>query len=188
MRGSRALWLTFSVAIAVALALIPLGVARSRSANAANDPTTSATSPGTTPTDWTTFTPTDQAFQVVGPTGAKTSVLTTSMGPADRAEFSGGAYSVTWLDMPLGVSDAEALQQGMVGLLRPLVGRVADEEVDLEDAGYPGFGLTITVENTTYDVRLFAAAGRLFQVVGSAPAGSATIAEASSFVDSFELT
>ena len=110
------------------------------------------------------------------------------MGPAHRAAFAGGAYSVTWLDVPFGVSDAEALQQGKVGLLRPLVGRVADEEMDLEADGYPGFGLTITAEGTTYNVRLFAAAGRLFQVVGSAPAGSTGVADATAFVDSFQLT
>ena len=100
------------------------------------------------------------------------------MGPAHQADFASGAYTVTWLDVPLGVTDTEALQQGKVGLLRPLVGRVADEEVDLTDEGYPGFGLTITVEGTTYVVRLFAASGRLFQVVGSAPAGSSGVADA----------
>ena len=54
----------------------------------------------------------------------------------------------------------------------PLVGRVADEEVDLVDEGHPGFGLLLTVGGTSYDARLFAANGGLFQVVGQAPAGS----------------
>ena len=187
MRGSRALWLTFSVAIVAALALVPLGVARSKAA-AALSSTSAAAPTGATPSDWATFAPTDQAFQVVGPAAVQTSVLNTSMGPAHKADFAGGAYTVTWLDVPLGLSDAEALQQGKVGLLRPLVGHVADEEVDLEDGGYPGFGLTITVGNTTYDVRLFAAAGRLFQVVGTAPAGSSQVPDATAFVDSFQLT
>ena len=186
MRGSRALWLSFSVAIVIALAVIPLGVARSRSAAAVSG----APAPAPVPSQagWVPFIPSDQAFQVLGPAGARTSVLTTSMGPAHRTDFAAGAYSVTWLDVPVGMSDTEALQQGKVGLLRPLVGRVADEEMDLEAGGYPGFGLTITVEGTTYDVRLFAAAGRLFQVVGSAPAGSSTVGDATAFVDSFQLS
>ena len=125
---------------------------------------------------------------MLGPAGAQTSILNTSMGPAHQADFASGAYTVTWLDVPLGVTDTEALQQGKVGLLRPLVGRVADEEVDLTDNGYPGFGLTITVDGTTYDVRLFAASGRLFQVVGSAPAGSSSVQDATAFVESFQLT
>jgi len=185
MRGSRALWLSFSVAIVAALALLPFGIARSRSAAAASP--SPSTAPGAQ-ADWTTFAPTDHAFQVLGPAGPQTSILNTSMGPAHRTDFASGAYSVTWLDVPLGVSDTEALQQGKVGLLRPLVGHVADEEMDLEANGYPGFGLTITVQGTTYDVRLFASAGRLFQIVGSAPAGSATVQDATAFVDSFELT
>lgn len=183
MRGSRALWLSFAVAIVAALALVPLGISRSR--DAAASPSTSVPAG---PSGWTTFTPSDHAFQVLGPAGAQTSILNTSMGPAHQATFASGAYTVTWLDVPLGVTDTEALQQGKVGLLRPLVGRVADEEVDLSDSGYPGFGLTITVDGTTYNVRLFAAAGRLFQVVGSAPAGSSGAQDAAKFVDSFELT
>ena len=182
MRESRAPWLGFAIAVVAAMALIPLGISRSRTAASpsANGPTG--------PPGWTTFSPSDRAFQVFGPAGAQTSILNTSMGPAHEADFASGAYTVTWLDVPLGVTDSEALQQGKVGLLRPLVGRVADEEVELTDNGYPGFGLTISVDGTTYDVRLFAASGQLFQVVGSAPEGSSSVQDAKAFVDSFQLS
>ena len=182
MRESRAPWLSFAVVVVAAMALIPLGISRSRTAAS---PSASAR---TVPPGWTAFSPSDRAFQVVGPAGAQTSILNTSMGPAHQADFASGAFTVTWLDVPLGVTDTQALQQGKAGLLRPLVGRVADEEADLTDNGYPGFGLTITVDGTTYDVRLFAASGRLFQVVGSASVGSSSVQDARAFVESFQLT
>jgi hypothetical protein len=182
MRESRAPWFIFAVAIVAAMALIPFEVSR---AHTAASPSAGAP---TGPHGWTAFSPSDHAFQVVAPAGAQTSILNTSMGPAHQADFASGAYTVTWLDVPLGVTDTEALQRGKAGLLRPLIGRVADEEDDLTDNGHPGFGLIITVDGTTYDVRLFAASGRLFQVVGSAPAGSSSVQDAAAFVESFQLT
>jgi hypothetical protein len=188
MRGSRGLWLTFALAIALALILLPLGIARSR-ANAAPHPSASAnaSSSSQTPVGWTAYTPDDGSFQVTGPSTVHASTLTTGIGPARRAEFGDGSMSVTWLATPAAGSDREALLAGKSSLLRPLVGRLADEEVDLVDAGHPGFGLLITIEGTSYDVRLFAANGRLFQVVGQAPAGSSAMANAIAFVDSFQL-
>jgi len=184
MRGSRGLWLTFALAIAAALIVVPIGVARSRanaSTRASPGPSVAAT-PG-----WRTYTPDDGSFQVTGPEQVHSSTLTTGIGPARRVEFGDGTLSVTWLDAPGFGSDAQALEAGKSSLLRPLVGRMADEEVDLLDNGHPGFGLLITIEGTSYDVRLFAANGRLFQVVGQAPAGSPQVADAIRFVDSFEL-
>lgn len=186
MRGSRRLWLTFALCLAATLFAIPIAVSRDRSAIAAS--AAGSASPGAaTPDGWTTFVPDDRAFSVSGPTDAKTAVLSTSLGPAKKTTFADGAYSVTWLALPTQLDDQQALEQGEVGLLRPLVGRLADEEASLDDEGAPGFGLVITIEQTTYDVRLFASGGRLFQVVGSAPAGSAQVADATAFVDSFDL-
>lgn len=186
MRGSRGLWLTFALAISAALVVVPIGVARSR-ANAAHgaspEPSTSAV-----PSGWAPYSPDDGSFQVTGPSGVQTSALTTGIGPAHRAEFGDGTLSVTWLNAPVAGTDAQALEAGKASLLRPLVGRLADEEVDLLDAGHPGFGLLITIEGTSYDVRLFAADGRLYQVVGQAPAGSPQVDDAVRFVDSFQLT
>jgi hypothetical protein len=184
MRGSRGLWLTFAVAIAAALVALPLGIARSR-ANASS--TTAAASP-TGPAGWARYSPDDNSFQVQAPGDADASTLTTGIGPARRVEFDSGSLAVTWLAAPSGASDTEALQAGEESLLRPLVGRVADEEVDLVDDGHPGFGLLLTIGGTSYDVRLFAANGRLFQVVGQAPAGSSQMDDAVAFVDSFQLT
>jgi hypothetical protein len=183
MRGSRGLWLTFGVAIAVALIALPVGIARSR----ANATPTAATTAAVTPTGWAPYIPDDGSFQVGAPGDAHTSTLSTGIGSARRVEFHGGALSVTWLAAPSDGSDAEALRAGEESLLRPLVGRVADEEVDLVDDGHPGFGLLITIAGTSYDVRLFAADGRLFQVVGQAPAGSPQMGDAIAFVDSFQL-
>ncbi len=189
MRGSRSIWLWFAVGVAVAVAVIPIGVARSRNAavlggDASSSAHASATAP---PAGWVPYTPADRSFTVTGPDGARASVLNTSMGPANQTRFGDGSYSVTWLRTAVGVSDSQALQQAKIGLLRPLVGRLADEEVDLEDNGHPGFGLVITVENTTYDVRLFAAEGKVFQVVGAAAAASTQLADAAAFVGSFQL-
>jgi hypothetical protein len=182
MRGSRRLWITFAFLIGMAVVAIPIGVARSRSAAARPSASAAPSHAG-----WAPYSPTDASFQVLGPAGAQTSVLSTGIGPAHRATFAGGSYSVTWLDAPVQGTDEEALQAGKESLLRPLVGRVADEEVDLVDAGHPGFGLLVTINGTSYDVRLFAANGRLFQVVGSAPSGSTEMSSAIDFVDSFEL-
>jgi hypothetical protein len=183
MRGSRGLWLTFALAVAAALVLLPLGIARSR----ANASPAATQAPSAVRAGWTTYTPQDGSFQVLAPSAARLSTLSTGIGPARRVEFGDGSMSVTWLTAPIGSSDASALQAGKESLLRPLVGRLADEEVDLVDDGHPGFGLLITIEGTSYDVRLFAANGRLFQVVGQAPAGSPQVADATAFVDSFRL-
>ncbi len=186
MRGSRRLWLTFALCLAATLFAIPIAISRDHSTAAGA--ATSTSSPGVaTPSGWTTFVPDDHAFHVTGPADAKTGVLSTSLGPAKKTTFDAGAYSVTWLAVPVGLDDQQALEQGEVGLLRPLVGRLADEESSLDDEGAPGFGLVITIEQTTYDVRLFASGGTLFQVVGSAPAGSAQVSDATTFVDSFDL-
>jgi hypothetical protein len=184
MRGSRGLWLTFALAIAAALIVIPSGVARSRSQAS----TGASTAPSTTPDGWKPYTSDDGSFRVTAPSDVRPSTLTTGIGPARRAEFGDGTLSVTWLDAPLAGTDSQALQAGKASLLRPLVGRTADEEVDLVDDGHPGFGLLITIEGTSYDVRLFAANGRLFQVVGQAPAGSPQVDDAIRFVDSFQLS
>ena len=66
MRGSRALWLSFAVAIVAAIALIPLGISRSRTAAASPSVSGPSGPPG-----WTTFSPSDRAFQVVGPAGRR---------------------------------------------------------------------------------------------------------------------
>jgi hypothetical protein len=185
MRGSRGLWLTFALAIAAALIVVPIGVARSRanaSTGASPGPSVAAAAQG-----WAAYTSDDGSFQVTGPAQVHPSTLTTGIGPARRVEFGDGTLSVTWLNASGFGSDAQALEAGKTSLLRPLVGRMADEEVDLLDNGHPGFGLLITIESTSYDVRLFAANGRLFQAVGQAPAGSPQVADAISFVDSFEL-
>jgi hypothetical protein len=184
MRGSRGLWLTFAVAIAAGLIALPIGIARSR----ANASPAAATASPAGPAGWAPYTPDDGSFQVEAPGDAHASTLTTGIGPARRVEFGGGSLAVTWLTAPSGSSDAEALRAGEESLLRPLVGRVADEEVDLVDEGHPGFGLLLTIGGTSYDVRLFAANGRLFQVVGQAPAGSAQMGDAIAFVESFQLT
>lgn len=186
MRGTRGLWLTFAVAIAAALVVIPLGAARSRG-NAAGG-ASARPSAAVIPAGWAVYSAVDGSFQLTGPSGVRVSGLTTGIGPAQRAEFGDGTLSVTWLNAPVAGSDAQALEAGKASLLRPLVGRLADEEVDLLDAGHPGFGLLITIEGTSYDVRLFAANGRLFQVVGQAPAGSPQVDDAVRFVDSFQLT
>src|SRR5215213_1642395 len=144
MRGSRGLWLTFALAIAAALIVVPIGVARSRanaSTRASPGPSVAAATPG-----WRTYTPDDGSFQVTGPEQVHSSTLTTGIGPARRVEFGDGTLSVTWLDAPGFGSDAQALEAGKSSLLRPLVGRMADEEVDLLDNGHPGFGLLITIE------------------------------------------
>jgi hypothetical protein len=186
MRGSRRLWLSFALCLAATLFAIPIAISRDHSLAAGA--ATSPSSPGvTTPSGWTAFVPDDQAFRVIGPADAKTAVMSTSLGPAKKATFDDGAYSITWLALPTGLDDQQALEQGEVGLLRPLVGRLADEESSLDDEGAPGFGLLITIEQTTYAVRLFASGGMLFQVVGSAPAGSAQVSDATAFVDSFDL-
>jgi len=171
----------------VALIAIPLGIARSRNAAVADGsgPSGPSTAP---PPGGSPYTALDGTFQVVAPAGARASVVTTGIGPARRVEFGDGSLSVTWLASPARGSDEASLQAGKASLLRPLAGRTADEEVDLEDAGHPGFGLLITLNGTSYDVRLFASDGRLFQVVGSAPAGSAQVDDAIRFVDSFHLT
>jgi len=183
MRGSRGLWLTFALAIAAALIVVPIGVARSRTPAAPPSSQSSAALPA----GWAAYTAPDGSFQVTGPTQVRSSALTTGIGPARRAEFGDGTLSVTWLNAPVAGTDADALAAGKASLLRPLVGRVADEEVDLVDDGHPGFGLLITIEGTSYDVRLFASNGRLFQVVGQAPAGSPQVDDAIRFVDSFHL-
>jgi len=182
MRRSRALWLTFSVAIVAAMIALPIGIARSRS-----DTTPAAAASPAAPVGWAPFTPDDGSFQIDAPGDARTSSLTTGIGLAQRVEFDGGSLSVTWLAAPSAASDAEALRAGEESLLRPLVGRVADEEVDLVDDGHVAEALGQAVGGTSYDVRLFAANGRLFQVVGQAPAGSPQMADAVAFVDSFQL-
>ena len=177
--------MAFALAIAVALTAIPLGVARSRSAAATT--WTGATSP-VPPTGWSTYTSIDGTFEVVAPSDVRSSVVTTGIGPARHVEFEGGSLSVTWLATTThGNRHEAALQAGKTSLLRPLVGRTADEEVDLVDQGHPGFGLLITLNGTSYDVRLFASNGRLFQVVGAAPAAFAEVDDAIRFVDSFHL-
>ena len=84
MRESRALWLSFAIAVVAAMALIPLGISRARSA-----PSPSSGPAG--PPGWTTFSPSDRAFQVFAPAGAQTSILNTSMGPAHQVDFASGA-------------------------------------------------------------------------------------------------
>ena len=185
MRGSRGLWLTFALAVAAALIVLPTGISRSR-ANAAGS--SGQTQPqSSVPAGWSTYAPDDGTFSVIAPTTVHSSTLTTGIGPARRAEFGDGSLSVTWLNAPSAGSDQQALQEGEASLLQPLVGRMADEEVQLVDEGHPGFGLLITLQGTSYDVRLFAANGRLFQVVGQAPAGSPQVDDAIRFVDSFHL-
>ena len=179
------MWLAFALAIAVALIVIPIGVARSRSAAASTG--VGARTPAT-PSGWSPYTTSDGTFEVVAPTDVRSSVVNTGIGPARRVEFGDGSLSVTWLSSPTDGSDESALRAGKTSLLRPLVGRIADEEVGLVDDGHPGFGLLITLEGTSYDVRLFASNGLLFQVVGAAPAGSAQVEDAILFVDSFHLT
>ncbi len=182
MRGSRGLWLTFAIAIGVAVAALPFGIRAARTRATGSPAPQPAVHEG-----WTTYSPPDGAFDVVGPAAVHVSPIQTGIGPAHSAEFGDGTMSVTWTDTAFAGTDQEALQAGKIGLLRPLVGRLADEEVDLEDAGHPGFGLVITANGTTYTVRLFAADGRLFQVVGQGPADSEAAATAADFVASFQL-
>jgi hypothetical protein len=179
------MWMAFAFVIALALIAIPLGVARSRSASAS---TATGASGAPAPAGWSPYTAIDGTFAVTAPADARSSVVTTGIGPARRVQFGDGTLSVTWLATPTQGTDQEALQTGKASLLRPLVGRTADEEVDLVDDGHPGFGLLITLNGTSYDVRLFASNGRLFQVVGSAPAGTPQVDDAIRFVDSFHLT
>src|SRR4051794_37206369 len=107
MRGSRGLWLTFALAIAAALIVVPIGVARSR----ANASTGASTGPSVAaaPQGWATYTADDASFRVTGPTQVHTSTITTGIGPARRVEFGDGTLSVTWLDAPGFGSDAQAL-------------------------------------------------------------------------------
>src|SRR5262245_15692183 len=112
MRGSRRFWLTLACCLAAALLAIPIAVRRDRAASTAAGGEQVGTGAVAIPQDWTTFTPDDRAFQVTGPADARTAVLSTSLGPARKTTFAGGDYSVTWLALPTGLDDQQALEQG----------------------------------------------------------------------------
>ena len=189
-------WFAFAVIVTVALVAVPFGARRARevtSASAAPAPPSSSADPvtetGAVPDRWAPYTAPDGTFEVLGPDMPETVWIDSSFGPAHVAKFENGAMTVAWTDgrVPGATQDAALLQEEVSRVLEPVLGLVADEEEELSDLGHPGFGLALTTQGTIFRIRIFAANGRLYEIIAQTPAGTEEARQAERLVDSFTL-
>jgi hypothetical protein len=181
-------WFGFAIAIGLVTAAIPFGIGlANRASHAAPAPATTSED-ATVPDSWRRFTPADASFSVFAPDAGDATTVPSDVGPTHVVRFDEGAMSVAWTGrLPVSEDDAALLASDVSRLLEPLVGKVADAEEQLTDLGHPGFGLGLTLDGVAYRVRVFAAGGRLYEVLGKGPVGSEDAREAARFVESFSL-
>ncbi len=143
------------------------------------------------PAGWTHYVAPDSTYDVVGPGTPVARTHTSVNGPVAAVRFSDASartFLVESFTLPSTLSsksETAALTAVQQQLLRGLIGQTADEE-QLSDAGHPGSGISVALNGVSYDLRVFIASGRVYEVLATKPESDTSRAP-KTFVDSFGL-